>query len=65
MRAIGGVMITVTLDIDNNAAHSCSPIEYIRKYILQDATLATYVNTDTVIYKTPHANIVAREIEQI
>jgi hypothetical protein len=32
-------MIKVTLEIDNKMAHSCSPLEYLRKYILKDAKL--------------------------
>lgn len=30
-------MIKVTLEIDNDTAYPCSPIEFIRKYVLRDA----------------------------
>jgi hypothetical protein len=57
-------MIKVTLEIDNNTAHSCSPLKYLEKFILLDAKQTT--NQDAYAqYVTPYAKILVTEIEQI
>jgi hypothetical protein len=57
-------MIRVTLEIDNNTAHSCSPAEYLREFILQDARLIVF-NKEKHILLTPTAVITVTELEQI
>lgn len=59
-------MIKVTLIIDNKTAHSCSPLEFLRKYILQDAEEIKSYETEMSIraYDTPYAIIEVQRIEQ-
>ena len=61
-------MIKVTLEIDNKTAHSCSPLEFLRKFILLDAK--TVIMDDKTWcaeeeFDTPYAKINVIEIEQI
>jgi hypothetical protein len=59
-------MITVKLDIDNKIAASCSPIEFLTKYVLKDAQLK--VEEEGKPYytiETPIATITVKEIAQI
>jgi hypothetical protein len=59
-------MIIVKLDIDNKTAHSCSPIEFLTKYILQDAHLK--VEEEGKPYytiNTPYATITVKKIVQV
>lgn len=55
-------MIRVTLEIDNKTAHSCSPLEFLRKFVLLDAK-AKFDGSQ--YFDTPYANIIVSEIEQI
>jgi hypothetical protein len=55
-------MIKVILEIDNKTAHSCSPLEFLRKFILFEAKQE--FNGSRYFY-TPYANINVIEIEQI
>lgn len=63
-------MIKVTLIIDNKTAHSCSPLEFLRKFVLLDATRLTKCignNLDGAFdyeFETPYANIEVQKIEQ-
>ena len=65
-------MIKVTLIIDNKTAHSCSPLEFLRKFVLLDAKAENFGNHGIVkgekfYYNldTPYAKIKITEIEQI
>jgi len=60
-------MIKVTLEIDNKTAHSCSPLEFLRKFILLDAKEIRDFETELSIrqYDTPYAEISVNRIEQI
>ena len=53
-------MIKVILEIDNKTAHSCSPLEFLRKYILLEAK-----DSAPRYFDTPYAKIIVTEIEQI
>jgi hypothetical protein len=56
-------MIKVTLEIDNKTAHSCSPIEFLKRYILKDTQAVPSKNK--IILLNPYALIEVTEIEQI
>jgi len=56
-------MIRVLLEIDNKAAHSCSPLIFLTKFILQEAFLQGHHGTDVII-NTPYAKIKVTNIEQ-
>lgn len=60
-------MIKVTLEIDNKTAHSCSPLEFLRKFILLGANEIHSKESDAciAIYETPYAKIKIITIEQI
>jgi len=60
-------MIKVTLIIDNKTAHSCSPLEFLRKFILLEAKEVRIYETESSIrrYDTPYAEIFVNRIEQI
>lgn len=63
-------MIRVTLEIDNKTAHSCSPVEFLRKFILLDAKFIHWPIHEELKHKhdcldTPYALINIKEIEQI
>lgn len=65
-------MIKVTLEIDNKTAHPCSPLEFVRDYILKDALPINFGNHGIVkgeqfYYNldTPYAIIKITDIEQI
>jgi hypothetical protein len=60
-------MIKVTLEIDNKTAHSCSPLEFLRDYILFKAKEIRDYETESSIrrYNTPYAEISVNRIEQI
>jgi len=59
-------MIRVILEIKNKACHSCSPIEFVRKFILSETKV---INPKAMIFPTefenPYAKIYIRKIEQI
>jgi hypothetical protein len=59
-------MIIVKLDIDNKIAASCSPIEFLTKYVLKDAHLK--VEDESKPYytiETPIATITVKKIAQV
>jgi hypothetical protein len=60
-------MIKVTLEIDNKTAHSCSPLEFLRKFVLLDAKEIQSHETEMSIrvYDNPYAEISINRIEQI
>jgi hypothetical protein len=60
-------MLKVTLIIDNKTAHSCSPLEFLRKFVLLDAKEIKSQETEMSIrdYDTPYAKIKVKKIEQI
>jgi hypothetical protein len=60
-------MIKVTLEIDNKMAHSCSPLEYLRKYIIQEASdiVVQSKGGKVSFFDTPYAKIKVKKIEQI
>ena len=59
-------MIKVVLEIDNKTAHSCSPLEFLRKFVLLDAKEIRDYETESSIrkYDTPYAEISINRIEQ-
>lgn len=62
-------MIKIELEIDNHMAHGCSPVEYIRKYILRDAIEVKDLKIFNKRkgfgkYTTPWASILMTKIEQ-
>jgi len=63
-------MIKVTLIIDNKTAHSCSPLEFLRKFVLLDAQKRKVIvgiepGTEfDYTFETPYANIEVQKIEQ-
>ena len=57
-------MIKVTLEIDNHTAHSCSPLEFLQKFILRSAQ-DEYKGKELAVYNTPYATITVKKIEQI
>lgn len=62
-------MIKVTMFIDNKTAHSCSPLKFVERFILQGAReigdLQGFENIDGYAeYNTPYAKIKITEIEQ-
>jgi len=64
-------MIKVILEIDNKTAHSCSPLEFLRKFVLLDARKRKVIvgiepgAEFDYEFETPYANISIKEIEQI
>jgi len=61
-------MIKVTLEIDNKTAHSCSPLEFLRKFVLLDAKTISMDDKTWCAeeeFDTPYAKINVTEIEQI
>ena len=58
-------MIKVTLEIDNKTAHSCSPLEFLRKFVLLDAKLLERLPWTNWEFDTPYAKIVITNLEQI
>jgi hypothetical protein len=60
-------MLKVILEIDNHTAHSCSPLEFLRKYILQDASDIVVESKGKRVFHltTPYAKIKVKKIEQI
>jgi hypothetical protein len=58
-------MIIVKLEIDNKFAASCSPLEFLRKYVLLDATRLDRINGEDERFSTPNAIITVAKIEQI
>lgn len=60
-------MIKVTLEIDNNTAHSCSPLEFLRKFILREASdiIVQSKGGKVSFFDTPYAKIKVKKIEQI
>jgi hypothetical protein len=60
-------MIKVELLIDNNTTHSCSPIEFLRTFILQGAIrkrLFDKNEDDPMTLINPYATIYVSKIEQ-
>ena len=63
-------MIKVTLIIDNKTAHSCSPLEFLRKFVLLDAKKRKVLcgimlgGEFDYEFETPYANIEVQKIEQ-
>jgi hypothetical protein len=58
-------MLRVTLEIDNHTAHSCSPLEFLRDYILQQVTEDIFTSNKVAWYQTPYAKIEVVEVEQV
>ena len=58
-------MIKVTLLIDNNTAHSCSPIKFLQKFILHDMTEIASNGKGSQIFSNPYAKVIVKKIEQI
>jgi hypothetical protein len=63
-------MITVKLDIDNKIAASCSPIEFLRKYVLREALITKVAEVDDesnpyYTIDTPYATITVKKIAQV
>lgn len=59
-------MVIVQLDIDNKIAASCSPIEFLTKYVLKDARLK--IEDESQPYytiETPIATITVKKIAQV
>jgi hypothetical protein len=63
-------MIKVTLIIDNKTAHSCSPVEFLRKFVLLEAENRKVLcgielgGKFAYHFDTPYANIEVQKIEQ-
>ena len=63
-------MIKVTLEIDNKMAHSCSPLEFLRKFVLLEAEnrkVLCGINLGEKFdyeFETPYATIEVQKIEQ-
>ena len=63
-------MIKVTLIIDNKTAHSCSPLEFLRKFVLLEANrLPKRINNNLdgafdYEFDNPYAKIEVQKIEQ-
>lgn len=60
-------MIKVTFEIDNKTAHCCSPLTFLKKFVLLEATDISeeFPNMPKVaIYDTPYARIKVNKIEQ-
>jgi len=60
-------MIKVTLEIDNKMAHSCSPLEFLRKFVLLEAKEIKDFESEMAfkLFDTPYAEITVKKIEQI
>jgi hypothetical protein len=60
-------MIKITLEIDNKIAHSCSPVEFVERYILKDITKLDCGEPETCyeLYINNYAKIKITEIEQV
>lgn len=62
-------MLKVELEINNNTAHSCSPIEFLKRYIIQDAEYTvqdmSLKPNKSVVFNNPYAKITVKKIEQI
>lgn len=59
-------MLKAKIEIDNYTAHSCSPKDFITKFILKDAELVKYSKKhNIVIYKNNYAKIIFTNLEQI
>lgn len=60
-------MIRVTLEIDNHTAHSCSPLKFLEKFVLLDATeteASKYHARLQGEFDTPYAKILVTKLEQ-
>ena len=62
-------MIKIELEIDNHTAHSCSPLKFLQRFILFDATEINWkdcnVRTSIAEFSNPFAKIKVTSIEQI
>lgn len=60
-------MIKVTLEIDNKTAHSCSPLEFLRKYILHEVCIvqSTKPYKGQFRFENNYAHITVKKIEQV
>lgn len=59
-------MLKANIEIDNYTAHSCSPKDFITKFILKDAELIKYSKKHNMaIYKNNYAQITFENMEQI
>lgn len=59
-------MLKAKIEIDNYTAHSCSPKDFITKFILKDAELVKYSKKYNIaIYKNNYAKITLENMEQI
>ena len=57
-------MLKAEIYINNNTAHSCSPLEFVRKYILQDAVFCGVNEDGNISYKNQYATILVKGLEQ-
>ena len=60
-------MLKVELEIYNHTAHSCSPIQFLQKYIFKEASefIAVSKGGRVANYWTPYAKIKAKKLKQI
>ena len=59
-------MLKAKIEIDNYTAHSCTPLDFIKKYILKDSECIKYdEKTKTAVYKNNYAIITLKNVRQI
>lgn len=59
-------MIRVVLEIDNKISHSCSPLDYLKKYILKNIQYELFEEQEnSMVCDNYNAKILIKHIEQI